>query len=122
MWYGQGFQWAIDHDAFGARVDSLRPLFVAAALDRGHERDGDRVDRRDAHPEIDRAVVAAVWDKVAPGLRTCMDAPRSLCAIAPRPLRLVQVADPPAPFNPFHRRPLAQLLAQTGHLPRRHTD
>jgi len=82
----QGFQYAIDSNAFGARVDSIRPVFEAAQADLGRG-------------EIDGAVVAAVWDKITPGLREYFDAPKSLGLIAPRPLLLLQGGkDPRCPI------------------------
>jgi hypothetical protein len=62
--------------AWKPRAASIPAVFAAAAADRGLE-------------EPDAATFAAVLDAIAPGLRTAFDAPRSLAAIAPRPLLIV---------------------------------
>jgi len=74
----QNFKYAIETETYGARVDSIRPVFEAARLDLGRDK-------------IDGHVVSAVWDALVPGLRDEFDAPNSLPLIAPRPLLLLQV-------------------------------
>lgn len=82
----QGFKWAVEHASFQARVDSIPALFQAAAQDLGA-------------PGVDLGVVAAVWDKLLPGLLTEYDAPASLPCIAPRPLLVANgEVDPRCPL------------------------
>ncbi|KAJ0232397.1 AB hydrolase-1 domain-containing protein [Hirschfeldia incana] len=78
----QGFRWAIDNDAWQARVNSLKPVFEEARNDMGKS-------------EIDKEVVKKVWDRIAPGLAFRLDAPYSLPVIAPRPLYLLNGAEDP---------------------------
>ncbi|CAH8353492.1 unnamed protein product [Eruca vesicaria subsp. sativa] len=78
----QGFRWAIDNDAWQARVDSLKPLFEKARIDMGKSK-------------IDKEVVEKVWDRIAPGLASKFDAPYSVPVIAPRPLYLLNGAEDP---------------------------
>lgn len=83
------FRYALENDCFQGRVSSLPILFAAAAsdLDPGRQR-------------INSAVVRAVWDKLLPGLLEEYDAPRSLPAIAPRSLLVVNGAqDPRCPIK-----------------------
>jgi len=81
----QGFRYAVDTGSWQARVDSIRPLFAAAAADMGKE-------------EIDGVVVRAVWEAITPGLLDRFDAPSSLRLIAPRPLLVVNgLLDPRCP-------------------------
>ncbi|KAH0900025.1 hypothetical protein HID58_049593 [Brassica napus] len=78
----QGFRWAIDNDAWQARVDSLKPLFEVARIDMGKSK-------------IDKEVVEKVWDRIAPGIASQFDAPYSVPVIAPRPLYLLNGAEDP---------------------------
>lgn len=78
----QGFRWAIENDAWQARVDSLKPLFEVARIDMGKS-------------EIDKEVVKKVWGRIAPGIASQFDAPYSVPVIAPRPLYLLNGAEDP---------------------------
>ncbi|KAF8095695.1 hypothetical protein N665_0326s0037 [Sinapis alba] len=78
----QRFRWAIDNDAWQARVNSLKPVFEVAKIDMEKS-------------EIDKEVVEKVWDRIAPGLASQFDAPYSLPVIAPRPLYLLNGAEDP---------------------------
>eukprot|EP00927_Polykrikos_kofoidii_P007603 TRINITY_DN13132_c0_g1_i1.p1 TRINITY_DN13132_c0_g1~~TRINITY_DN13132_c0_g1_i1.p1 ORF type:complete len:411 (+),score=60.36 TRINITY_DN13132_c0_g1_i1:44-1276(+) len=88
------FRWAVDHNAWGGRVDSIRPLFEAAAKDLGRE-------------AIDSEVVQAVWRRIVPGLvedsagsASAFDAPASLSCIAPRPMLVLSgEMDPRCPLD-----------------------
>ncbi|KAF3536007.1 hypothetical protein F2Q69_00025037 [Brassica cretica] len=72
---GQGFRWAIDNDAWQARVDSLKPVFEEARIDMGKN-------------EIDKEVVEK------------FDAAYSVPVTAPRPLYLLNGAkDPRCPLG-----------------------
>jgi dienelactone hydrolase len=73
----QNFQYAIEHDLYHARVQSIPDVFTQAAKDLGRK-----------GGQVDREVVRAVWEKV--GLlhtppESGFDAPYSLGLIAPRP-------------------------------------
>ncbi|GMG99065.1 hypothetical protein Nepgr_000905 [Nepenthes gracilis] len=78
----QGFQWAIEHDRWQARVATLKPVFVEACADLGKS-------------SIDKEVVEKVWNRIAPGLAGQFDAPYTIPAIAPRPLLILQGAEDP---------------------------
>ncbi|GFH08541.1 uncharacterized protein LOC101504608, partial [Haematococcus lacustris] len=72
----QGWLWAVEHDSWQGRVDSVPQVFRTAAQDMGK-------------PEVDSAVVCAVWQRLTPGLLDVYDAPLSLPALCPRPLLVV---------------------------------
>lgn len=72
----QWFDWAVHNDAFHGRVESLLPLFEAAATDLGKG-------------TVDADVFVQVLDRVSPGLRSRFDAPQTLGLVAPRPLLVV---------------------------------
>jgi predicted esterase len=78
----QGFRWAIDHDKWQARVDSLKPVFEEARIDLGKS-------------EIDKEVVEKVWDRIAPGLASTFDSPYTVPAIALRPFLILNGAEDP---------------------------
>ncbi|XP_066370969.1 uncharacterized protein [Miscanthus floridulus] len=83
----KGFRWAIDNNKWQARVNSIKPLFEEARIDLGKS-------------EIDTQVVEKVWEKIAPGLDSQIDAPYSLPLLAPRPLLLLNGAkDPRCPIS-----------------------
>ncbi|XP_013616728.1 PREDICTED: putative hydrolase YtaP, partial [Brassica oleracea var. oleracea] len=83
----QGFRWAIDNDAWQARVDSLKHVFEEARIDMGKN-------------EIDKEVVEKVRSKTAPGLVSQFDAAYSVPVTAPRPLYLLKGAkDPRCPLG-----------------------
>mmetsp|Transcript_73631 Transcript_73631/g.148322 ORF Transcript_73631/g.148322 Transcript_73631/m.148322 type:complete len:305 (-) Transcript_73631:97-1011(-) len=110
----QNFQFAIDNNCFGARVDSIRPVFEACAadeemgkksLEQGQEAQEEAAGSGSGLSgvgvtAIDGSIVAKVWDTLVPGLRDEFDAPQSLPLIAPRPLLLLQGAkDPRCPLE-----------------------
>lgn len=78
----QGFCWAIDHDKWQARVDSIKPVFEEARKDLGKS-------------AIDKEVVEKVWNRIAPGLASCFDSPYTVPAVAPRPMLIVNGAEDP---------------------------
>lgn len=78
----QGFRWAVEHDRWQARVDSIKDVFEEACSDLGKI-------------EIDKEVVQKVWDRVAPGLASQFDAPYTIPAIAPRPLLILNGEEDP---------------------------
>lgn len=75
----QWFDWAVRHDKWQGRVDSIKPVFEVAAAQEGKA-------------AVDGAAVRAVWERLVPGLCEAFDAPRSLAALAPRPLLALQGA------------------------------
>ncbi|KAH7839699.1 hypothetical protein Vadar_007503 [Vaccinium darrowii] len=83
----QGFRWAIDHDKWQARVDSIKDVFEVA--------------RVDLHKNvIDKEVVEKVWDRIAPGLASQFDSPYTIPIIAPRPLLILNgEIDPRCPLE-----------------------
>ncbi|KAL4519097.1 hypothetical protein Ndes2526A_g00202 [Nannochloris sp. 'desiccata'] len=92
----QNFRYAVENDCFHARVRSIPHVFTQAAKDlRGAEGAG----------QVDRDVVAAVWEKIMPSLlsdspENGYDAPISLGLIAPRPcLVLTGEIDEKAPLK-----------------------
>ncbi|XP_022875497.1 uncharacterized protein LOC111393938 isoform X3 [Olea europaea var. sylvestris] len=83
----QGFRWAIEHDKWQARVDSIKAVFEEARIDLGKS-------------SIDKVVVEKVWDRIAPGLASQFDSPYTIPAIAPRPLLILNgKEDPRCPID-----------------------
>ncbi|GER38067.1 tesmin/TSO1-like CXC domain-containing protein [Striga asiatica] len=78
----QGFRWAIEHDKWQARVDSIKAVFEEARIDLGKS-------------TIDKEIVEKVWDRIAPGLASRFDSPYTLPAIAPRPLLILNGKEDP---------------------------
>ncbi|XP_051151246.1 uncharacterized protein LOC127265481 [Andrographis paniculata] len=78
----QGFRWAIEHDKWQARVDSIKDVFEEARTDLGES-------------TITREVVEKVWDRIAPGLASHFDSPYTIPVIAPRPLLILNGEDDP---------------------------
>ncbi|KAL0311981.1 UNVERIFIED_CONTAM: hypothetical protein Sradi_5597400 [Sesamum radiatum] len=78
----QGFRWAIEHDKWQARVDSIKAVFEEARIDLGKS-------------AIDKEVVEKVWDRIAPGLASRFDSPYTVPAIAPRPLLILNGKEDP---------------------------
>uniref|UniRef100_A0A1S3YDL8 Peptidase S9 prolyl oligopeptidase catalytic domain-containing protein n=1 Tax=Nicotiana tabacum TaxID=4097 RepID=A0A1S3YDL8_TOBAC len=77
----QGFQWAIEHDKWQARVNSIKAVFDARAdLDKS---------------TIDKEVVQKVWDRIAPGFSSQFDSPYTVPIIAPRPFLILNGEDDP---------------------------
>lgn len=68
----QSFGYAVAHDCYHARVDSIPDVFYEAARDIG---DGN----------ISCEVVRTVWDAICPGLLDYFDARFSLALLSPRP-------------------------------------
>jgi dienelactone hydrolase len=71
----QSFAWALEHDAWQPRVDTILGAVAGAA----------RADRR----TLDRSFVEDFYDRVVPGIYSDFDAPAMLPLIAPRPLLVV---------------------------------
>ncbi|KAA8521802.1 hypothetical protein F0562_012475 [Nyssa sinensis] len=78
----QGFRWAIDHDKWQGRVDSIKPVFEEARIDLGKS-------------AIDKEVVDKVWDRIAPGLASQFDSPYTIPIIVPRPLLILNGKEDP---------------------------
>ncbi|KAJ8539980.1 hypothetical protein K7X08_026369 [Anisodus acutangulus] len=78
----QGFRWAIEHDRWQARVDSINAVFEEARTDLGKKK-------------IDKEVVQKVWDRIAPGLASEFDSPYTIPAISPRPLLILNGEEDP---------------------------
>jgi dienelactone hydrolase len=72
----QSFRWALEHDAWPARVGTIRKGFDASAKIAG-------VDQPDA------AFVRRFYDRVVPGIYSDFDGPVMVSLIAPRPLLMV---------------------------------
>ncbi|GAB2223158.1 hypothetical protein Droror1_Dr00017296 [Drosera rotundifolia] len=84
--YDTGFRWAIEHERWHARVDSIKPVFIEATSSMGKK-------------SIDKEVVEKVWDRIAPGLAGKFDSPYTIPAIAPRPLLILKgFEDPRCPL------------------------
>lgn len=69
----QSFRWALDHDSWRSRIETIQTAFDAAAAE-AHQ----------THP--DAAFVHAFYQRVAPGIDGEFDGPAMLPLIAPRPL------------------------------------
>lgn len=69
----QSFRWAVEHDAWRSRIETVQAAFDAAAREAGLARPG---------PEF----VHAFYARVAPGLDREFDGPAMLPLISPRPL------------------------------------
>lgn len=69
----QSFGWAIEHDAWQSRIETVQSAFDAGAKDSGVENPG---------PDF----VRTFYDRVAPGIYNRFDGPAMLPLIAPRPL------------------------------------
>ena len=71
----QSFGWALEHDRWQSRVETIAPAVEQAAADRG--------------VPVDAAFVRSFYDRVAPGIYGEFDAPAVLPRIAPRPLFVI---------------------------------
>mmetsp|Transcript_20468 Transcript_20468/g.45958 ORF Transcript_20468/g.45958 Transcript_20468/m.45958 type:complete len:378 (-) Transcript_20468:43-1176(-) len=85
------FRHAMEKGLWGARVDTIRPVFEAAATDIGRK-------------EVDTGVVQAVWQRLVPGLSDLgedgFDAFVSLGCVAPRPMLVLSgECDPRCPIE-----------------------
>ncbi|KAF3627401.1 putative peroxisomal fatty acid beta-oxidation multifunctional protein AIM1-like isoform X1 [Capsicum annuum] len=78
----QGFGWAVEHDKWQARVNSIKAVFEEARAD---------LDKS----SIDKEVAQKVWDRIAPGLASQFDVPYTVPTIAPRPLLILNGEDDP---------------------------
>src|SRR5437764_10563200 len=85
----QGFRWALDHDAWQARVATFQEAIDGAA--------------HDERTRVDAALVRKFYAQVAPGIDGDFDAPAMLPLIAPRPLLVINGDSDP-------RTPLAGVL------------
>ena len=72
----QSFRWALDHDAWQARVDTFQTAVDGAARDAGLQRPN-------------TSLVRTFYDRVVPGIYTEFDGPAMLPLIAPRPLLVI---------------------------------
>lgn len=82
----QSFRWALDHDAWQARVATFRSAIEGAASDAGFK-------------QVDAALVRRFYDRVVPGIYGEFDGPAMLPLIAPRPLLVINGdSDPRTPL------------------------
>jgi dienelactone hydrolase len=72
----QSFRWALEHDSWQGRVDTIGKAFRAAAKSAGVEKP-------------DAAFVRSFYDRVVPGINSEFDGPVMLALIAPRPLLMI---------------------------------
>ena len=72
----ESFQWALDHDVWSHRTETIQTAVNAAAKDAGVAK-------------VDAAFVRKFYDKVAPGIYGQFDGPAMVPLIAPRPLLMV---------------------------------
>jgi dienelactone hydrolase len=72
----QSFQWALEHDAWRPRVDTIKNAFETAAKEANV-----------ATP--DAAFVRSFYERVSPGIASQFDGPAMLPLIAPRPLLVI---------------------------------
>jgi alpha-beta hydrolase superfamily lysophospholipase len=71
----QSFRWALDHDRWQPRVETILGAIAAAA--------------RDSFAPLDAEFVRGFYDRVVPGIYSDFDGPAMLPLIAPRPLLVV---------------------------------
>jgi len=77
----QGFKYALDHNKWGPRVDSLKAFFDNVLED---------VKKKEGWSEgLNSELVGRAWDAIVPGIRSDFDSPFSLALIAPRPLLII---------------------------------
>jgi dienelactone hydrolase len=82
----QSFRWALDHDAWKSRVETIQPAVNAAAKEAGRDLP-------------DTAIVRRFYDRVVPGIYGQFDGPAMLPFIAPRPLLVINgEIDPRTPL------------------------
>lgn len=82
----QSFRWALEHDAWKSRVETIQPAVNAAAKAAGL-----------GLP--DAALVRKFYDRVVPGIYESFDGPAMLLLIAPRPLLVINgEIDPRTPL------------------------
>mmetsp|Transcript_1770 Transcript_1770/g.6976 ORF Transcript_1770/g.6976 Transcript_1770/m.6976 type:complete len:365 (-) Transcript_1770:82-1176(-) len=80
----QSYRYAVEEEIWHARVDTIRPVFEAAAAD-----------LRGPGSPITTKVVEKVWRRILPGIMDELDAPSSLRCVAPRPLLVINGAEDP---------------------------
>ncbi|PSC67583.1 hypothetical protein C2E20_8740 [Micractinium conductrix] len=116
----QYFRWAVQQRRYQARVDSIPLVFQAAAADMAATAAAQQQGGGAAAggwPGLTPEVVAAVWDKLLPGMRQHYDAPASLPLLAPRPLLIANgELDPRCPMEGVHLAlaPAREAYAQAG--------
>jgi dienelactone hydrolase len=71
----QSFRWALEHDAWQPRIETIREAVAEAA--------------RDAGRSVDARFVREFYDRVVPGIHQQFDAPAMLPLVAPRPLLVI---------------------------------
>uniref|UniRef100_M1BV25 Peptidase S9 prolyl oligopeptidase catalytic domain-containing protein n=1 Tax=Solanum tuberosum TaxID=4113 RepID=M1BV25_SOLTU len=103
----QGFRWAIEHDRWQGRVDSIKDVFEEAGSDLGkNEIDKEVVEKHKkltSHDNIHQTdfyltlirIHEQVWDRIAPGLASQFDSPYTVPVIAPRPLLILNGEEDP---------------------------
>ncbi|KAL3844165.1 hypothetical protein ACJIZ3_001568 [Penstemon smallii] len=99
----QGFRWAIEHDKWQARVDSIKAVFEEARIDL----DKSCIDKEvvEKHHLAKIHIVATKSMKIsmlqiAPGLASSFDSPYTIPLIAPRPLLILNgKEDPRCPID-----------------------
>lgn len=98
----QSFGWALDHNAWQPRTDTIKAAFVAAASDTGVVSPGPRFARK-------------FYDRIAPGLADRFDAPQMLPLIAPRAFLAINGdSDPLTPLAGVENCASAARLAYAG--------
>ncbi|MBI2947328.1 MAG: acetylxylan esterase [Verrucomicrobia bacterium] len=82
----QSFRWALDHDAWKSRIETIQPAVNAAAQEAGLS-------------QPDTSLVRKFYDRVVPGIYGPFDGPAMLPLIAPRPLLVINgEIDPRTPL------------------------
>jgi predicted esterase len=71
----QSFRWALDNNAWQARVGTIQPAVEGAA--------------REASATLNAAFVRAFYDRIVPGIYSTLDGPAMLPLVAPRPLMVI---------------------------------
>jgi pimeloyl-ACP methyl ester carboxylesterase len=82
----QSFAWALEHDAWQARVETILGAVAGAA--------------RDSRAPLDGDFVRQFYDRVVPGIYSEFDGPAMLPLMAPRPLLVINGdSDPLTPIE-----------------------
>jgi dienelactone hydrolase len=82
----QSFRWALEHDAWEARVETILGAVAGAA--------------RESRVPLDAEFVQQFYDRVVPGIYSVFDGPAMLPLIAPRPLLVINGdSDPLTPLE-----------------------
>jgi predicted esterase len=77
----QSFRWALEHDAWQARAETILGAVAGAA--------------RDGRRQVDADFMQEFYDQVVPGIYSTFDGPAMLPLIAPRPLLVITGDDDP---------------------------